>query len=523
VIAPPIALHLEADLALNPDPKPRRSKRAKTSLLETHGAIDLASIMVGVLVIGIVGSVIAATVFAVIPWSQDSAAKDGLRAVATGEGVAKVKEGKYLGDSNSTYKDYVQKSDKIKVETDANGNCYVAVSVSETGNVFWSDNKGADVRAYKPGVSKSDCVDIDAIVNGMTPGDFDPTAAWTVEDSSLRGGINQALGREWDNTDPITLGDAASLNNDNSSAIIGSWAASATSFAGLEKATNVTRLGGDNTTEVDLSNLSDDRGLNNIKTASKLLLGGDKVHARFALPSLVSADSITVMSTATETISFPKLKEISDRNDGWPSIGIFGASALRTIDLPALESFGSGMFANNASLTEVSLPSLKTVRHDLNIQENAVLTTVTIDSAVSGLVGFTSNPVLTSVSMNSLTHSDQVYAEYNGALTSLSFPKLVGASTAGVETRVYIASNPALLSVGFPKLERASNIDIARNPNLTSVGGLKAFEQLTAVDAQFGIYDNPQLSETTSFANVPTVGYANFYSNSEAWAWPETK
>ena len=42
------------------------------------GAIDLASIMVGVIVVGLIGGVIAATVFAVIPWAQDNAAKQQL-------------------------------------------------------------------------------------------------------------------------------------------------------------------------------------------------------------------------------------------------------------------------------------------------------------------------------------------------------------------------------------------------------------------------------------------------------------
>lgn len=41
----------------------------------SKAAIDLASIMVGVVVIGLIGGVIAATVFAVIPWAQDTAAR----------------------------------------------------------------------------------------------------------------------------------------------------------------------------------------------------------------------------------------------------------------------------------------------------------------------------------------------------------------------------------------------------------------------------------------------------------------
>lgn len=51
----------------------------------SKGAIDLASIMVGIVVIGLIGGVIAATVFTVIPWAQDNAAKQQLSSIATAQ------------------------------------------------------------------------------------------------------------------------------------------------------------------------------------------------------------------------------------------------------------------------------------------------------------------------------------------------------------------------------------------------------------------------------------------------------
>ena len=71
--------------------KTRRKQRERKTLMAAlrgqNGAIDLASIMVGVLVIGIIGGVIAATVFAVVPWSQDQAAQADLGQVRQAEGV----------------------------------------------------------------------------------------------------------------------------------------------------------------------------------------------------------------------------------------------------------------------------------------------------------------------------------------------------------------------------------------------------------------------------------------------------
>lgn len=53
----------------------------KTVVYSSRGAIDLASIMVGIVVMGIVGGVITATVFVAIPWAQDNAARQQLESI----------------------------------------------------------------------------------------------------------------------------------------------------------------------------------------------------------------------------------------------------------------------------------------------------------------------------------------------------------------------------------------------------------------------------------------------------------
>lgn len=51
----------------------------------SKGAADLSSIMVGVTIVGVLGGVIAATVFVAIPWAQDNATKQQLESVATAQ------------------------------------------------------------------------------------------------------------------------------------------------------------------------------------------------------------------------------------------------------------------------------------------------------------------------------------------------------------------------------------------------------------------------------------------------------
>ena len=57
----------------------------KEAFKNEEGGVDLASIMTGIIVIGLIGGVIAATVFAVIPWAQDNAAKQQLDSIAAAQ------------------------------------------------------------------------------------------------------------------------------------------------------------------------------------------------------------------------------------------------------------------------------------------------------------------------------------------------------------------------------------------------------------------------------------------------------
>jgi type II secretory pathway pseudopilin PulG len=126
------------------------------------GAIDLASIMVGVLVIGIIAGVIAATVFAVIPWSQDNAAKQSLDAVKTAEsvqlaqsaglGAAKFADSTTLeGTTNANGASLLQASPNIKVVVSSDGAHFIAASKSDHANtVFYITDDGQKATTTPP-------------------------------------------------------------------------------------------------------------------------------------------------------------------------------------------------------------------------------------------------------------------------------------------------------------------------------------------------------------------------------------
>ena len=126
----------------------------------SRAAIDLASIMVGIIIIGLIGGVIAATIFAVIPWTQDKAAKQQLESIHTAENA-------YYGLSTATdsdLKDAIPSSFTSSDGLDANNlltsspnycviasdglQNYIGYSRSGSGKVFFSTNDNKQPRVY---------------------------------------------------------------------------------------------------------------------------------------------------------------------------------------------------------------------------------------------------------------------------------------------------------------------------------------------------------------------------------------
>jgi hypothetical protein len=99
-------------------------------LKSSRAAIDLASIMVGIIVIGLIGGVIAATVFAVIPWAQDNAAKQQLDPIAAAESA-------YRGLSTSKDADLQDAVSSPTSRADAN---QVVLNSAFTGSVGLAKN-----------------------------------------------------------------------------------------------------------------------------------------------------------------------------------------------------------------------------------------------------------------------------------------------------------------------------------------------------------------------------------------------
>ena len=147
-----------------------------------RAAIDLASIMVGIIVIGLVGSVIAATVFAVIPWAQDNAAKQQLDSVVTAESAAKGMDGNYSVNLKGYLDTDTLAVSKVRIQSDEK-NTYAAFAKSGSGNYFYITSANSRPQALGKSWPTSKPTNFPAAVKW--PANYDAAAVQSTGDSEL--------------------------------------------------------------------------------------------------------------------------------------------------------------------------------------------------------------------------------------------------------------------------------------------------------------------------------------------------
>lgn len=239
-------------------------------LAGTRGAIDLASIMVGVLVIGIIAGVIFASLFTVIPWAQDSAAKGEIDAVRLSEQVGYTAASpvkRYADLPGLIAGGWIQTpaDGTVTIGTDPEGTCWAAVIKSASGALFWGENTSPDTLPYEAGVSTSSCIDL-ATLTG--------SALWDIPDPALRAAVKGSLGI--DQSADLHLSDAPKLTmveTDSGVSLTGLGLATnlaylkingggpVTNFSALTGLTNLTFVNVDGAGITDLSPLAASTGM----------------------------------------------------------------------------------------------------------------------------------------------------------------------------------------------------------------------------------------------------------------------
>ncbi len=152
-------------------------------LHSARGAFDLPSILVGVVVVGILTAGVLASVFGVIPFAQDLAAKQDLAAINVAQGVHKATKGNFVDAVSLRTAALVGAlpAEMTVVATEGGGK-YCASTQSQTGRFFT--------------ISSDNTTPREGICNGSTeaPG---PSESFSSEPVSMTARTPDTSGKQW--------------------------------------------------------------------------------------------------------------------------------------------------------------------------------------------------------------------------------------------------------------------------------------------------------------------------------------
>jgi type II secretory pathway pseudopilin PulG len=129
---------------------------------KTDGVIDLASVMVGILVMSIVASIATVSVVGVLRFSENENAKGAVHIARTSELSARIAAREFLPTAELVAAGYSVSSPSLVIETNANRTCYVAVAASATGVVYFGTSQNKTVAELADELDPG-CVGPDAV------------------------------------------------------------------------------------------------------------------------------------------------------------------------------------------------------------------------------------------------------------------------------------------------------------------------------------------------------------------------
>lgn len=128
-------------------------------LTKQEGSIDLAPIVVGVLVLGILSAGYLATATTAVPWAQDNAARQLLSNVVIAETANNVRTSDYTDYHTLAGNGLVPTASSLTIAVNTEGSCYAASSRSDSGKLFYvtdlkpspTDVQPAALKHWTPG------------------------------------------------------------------------------------------------------------------------------------------------------------------------------------------------------------------------------------------------------------------------------------------------------------------------------------------------------------------------------------
>lgn len=106
------------------------------TLRNEKGVFDLTSVMVACIISAILAATVGATVFAIVPWTQDRTAKQQLTAVAIAQQGYHQINGTYTDSATLKAEKSISESTTVCTAPQSDSTSYTIASLSKSGKIF---------------------------------------------------------------------------------------------------------------------------------------------------------------------------------------------------------------------------------------------------------------------------------------------------------------------------------------------------------------------------------------------------
>jgi hypothetical protein len=116
----------------------------RRTLASRSGAFDLQSVLVGAVVTGILAGGTFATIFGVLPWGQNTATQQSLETLHAAQSSALTGNDGYMDTAALIGAGFLEKTTASVTDTNAAKTCYVGLSKSDTGTIYYVTSTAKD-------------------------------------------------------------------------------------------------------------------------------------------------------------------------------------------------------------------------------------------------------------------------------------------------------------------------------------------------------------------------------------------